>query len=114
MLTVQALNNLGVNTADGLSRCLNNEQFYFRLINTAMEDDSIEQLETAIGIGDLDTAFQIAHNLKGSMGNLSLTPIYEPIAEMTELLRSRTQTDYTAYLSTIKEKYKLLRDLCKK
>ena len=38
----------------------------------------------------------------GSTGNLSLTPIFAPVCEITELLRARTQTDYTALVSRIR------------
>lgn len=38
------------------------------------------------------------------MGNLALTPIYEPVYEITELLRARSEADYAPYLKTIAEK----------
>jgi hypothetical protein len=38
------------------------------------------------------------------MANLALTPITEPVSEMTELLRSGTDTDYTPYVEKIREK----------
>lgn len=112
MLTIEALKNLGVNTKDGLDRCLNNETFYFNLITRTMKDDSIAKLKNVIDAGDLDTAFQIAHNLKGSLGNLGLTPIYEPICEITELLRKREQIDYSPYLDRIIERKKEIEALC--
>lgn len=93
-------------------RCLNNEQFYFRLIRKCMADDNVEKLKAALDAGDLDTAFEIAHNLKGSMGNLALTPIYVPVAEMTELLRAHTEMDYSPYMNTIMEQKQILADLC--
>jgi HPt (histidine-containing phosphotransfer) domain-containing protein len=111
MLTIEALQELGVNTKEGLNRCLNNEQFYFRLIKKALDGNDVEKLRSAVEAGDLDTAFAIAHNLKGAMGNLSLTPIYESAAELTELLRSRTQTDYMPYINTITENRDALRAL---
>ena len=33
--------------------------------------------------------------------NLSLTPLTKPVSEITELLRSKTQTDYSAHLIKI-------------
>lgn len=112
MLTIEKLQELGVNTQEGLNRCLNNEQFYFRLIQQVMSDDSVEKLKAALEANDLDTAFSIAHNLKGSLGNLSLTPIYEPIAKMTELLRTRTEMDYTPLINTVMEQKAAIAALC--
>ena len=102
MLTIQALQDLGVNTKDGMARCLNNEQFYFRMLTKALGDDSCEKLAAAI------EAIELAHALKGVMGNLALTPIYDPVNEMLELLRSRTQMDYSPYIKTILEKKQAL------
>ncbi len=112
MLSIQKLQESGVNTKEGLARCLNNEQFYFKMIKKAMSDNSIENLKSAIEANDLDKAFEIAHNLKGVTGNLALTPLYEPIAEMTDLLRERKQMDYSAYIEKITNKKQEIAALC--
>ena len=112
MLTLQALQDFGVNTKEGMTRCLNNEQFYFRLINKALADNSYERLKAAVEANDLDSAFEIAHALKGVYGNLALTPLYEPVSEMTELLRARKEMDYSPYLETIQQRQQALQALC--
>ena len=66
----------------------------------------------ALEAGDLDAAFEAAHALKGVTGNLALTPIYEPVQVVTELLRSRTETDYSANLAQIEAALADLRALC--
>ena len=43
--------------------------------------------------GDKAAAFEMAHALKGVLGNLALTPIYKPLSEMTELLRAGKDPD---------------------
>ena len=98
MLTIEKLNEFGDNTNEALERCMNNEQFYLMLVEKALKDDSLDRLDTALKNGNLDEGFEIAHSLKGVLGNLSLTPLYDVIVEMTELLRSRTQTDYAPYM----------------
>ena len=114
MLTVDALEGYGANTKEGLSRCLNNESFYLKLVKKAAESDEFEKLQEAIGSGDLDRAFEIAHSLKGVTGNLSLTPVFQPVVEMTELLRSRDKkTDYTAFLAVLRDRVGQLRTICK-
>ncbi len=112
MLTIQSLQEKGANTKEGLERCLNNEQIYLRLVKKVLTDESFEKLKNAIAENDLDTAFTVAHNLKGSSGNLSLTPLYNSLVEITELLRSRTQTDYTPYLNAVLENKESLASLC--
>lgn len=95
---------LDLMTDDALTRCMGNESFYFKLIGKAVEDKNFTVLEEAVAAHDLDAAFEAAHSLKGVMGNLALTPIYDPVYEITELLRARTETDYAPYLQTIAEK----------
>ena len=45
MLTIEKLREFGADTDDGLARCLNNETFYLRLVDKAMQDPSFDRLE---------------------------------------------------------------------
>ncbi|MBQ4512166.1 MAG: Hpt domain-containing protein [Anaerolineaceae bacterium] len=113
MLSIQNLKEIGVNTKEGLERCLNNEQFYLKMVKKTMEGDNVEKLKAAIEANDLDKAFEIAHNLKGVTGNLSLAPLYQPLSEMTEHLRAREQMDYSSYIETITANKEKLAALCR-
>ena len=104
MLTVGQLCEWGANTDEALGRCLNNENFYLMLVGKAMQDQSFDKLREALEAKDLDKAFDAAHALKGVMANLALTPLTVPVSEITELLRSRTEMDYSPYLEKINEK----------
>ena len=112
MLTLDALREFGANVDEGMGRCLNNEQFYFRLIGMALEDPGFGRLEEAVGSGDMHAAFEAAHALKGVLGNLALTPLYTPASEMTELLRAGTATDYEPYLQMIRAQREKLKAIC--
>lgn len=101
MLTIDALRSYGANVDEGLRRCMNNEAFYLRLAVMAVEDGNFEKLHAALSGGDLDAAFEAAHALKGALGNLALTPMSAPVAELTELLRHKTPADYQAYCGEI-------------
>ncbi len=103
MLTIETLNEFGVNTKEGLTRCMNNEKFYFRMIGMGLKSDQFEKLGAALENGKLDEAFEAAHALKGVLGNLALTPIYNPLAEMTELLRAGKSEDYVTMYQPIME-----------
>ena len=108
MLTIDALKQLGCDTDDGLSRCMGNEAFYFKLIGKVIDDKNFQALEDAVAAKDLDKAFDAAHSLKGVLGNLALTPVYQPVYEITEFLRERKDIDYSEYLKTISDKRKEL------
>ena len=96
MLTIEQLNEFGADTKDGLSRCMGMESLYLRLVGMLAKDTHMKDLKAALDQGDLNAAFEAAHALKGVLANLSLTPVLTPVSEMTELLRAKTETDYTA------------------
>lgn len=101
MLSVEALREYGANVDEGLGRCMGNKDLYLRLVSTVPSEKSFGLLKDSLESGDLGAAFEAAHALKGITGNLALTPLYEPIVEITELLRARKDMDYTDILSDI-------------
>jgi HPt (histidine-containing phosphotransfer) domain-containing protein len=102
MLSIGALKDWGADVDEALVRCLNNENFYLMLVQKAVQDQNFDRLPEAVATGDLEKAFEAAHALKGVMANLALTPILKPVQEITELLRSRTETDYAPLLNEIR------------
>ena len=103
MLTLEKLDEFGVDTKEGLTRCMNNQKFYFRMISMGLSNDSFEKLGKALEENNLEEAVEAAHALKGVLGNLALTPIYKPLSEMTEMLRAKKTADYTAMYEPIME-----------
>ena len=89
MLSVESLKSFGANTEEGLGRCFNNEAFYLRLVGMGLADANFDRLKAAMEARDTRAAFEAAYALKGSIGNLALTPIYEPICALTEKLRGQ-------------------------
>ncbi|MBO6114958.1 MAG: Hpt domain-containing protein [Lachnospiraceae bacterium] len=111
MLTIDALKKYGANVEEGLTRCINNEALYLRLVGTVVDEKNFDKLRNALEEGNPDEAFEAAHALKGVLGNLALTPIYDKVVEMTELLRARTDMDYSALETEIENKREELRSL---
>ena len=66
--------------------------------------------EVVDGFGDVSSVGN-GSMLKGALGNLSLTPLYAPVAEMTELLREKNEMDYSAMLGEILSKRAALKAL---
>ena len=113
MLSIEQLKEYGANTDEGVQRCFGNQEFYLKLVKMMPPDGNFERLYAAVDSGDLDQAFGAAHALKGATGNLSLTPLYDPIQEITELLRKRTEMDYSALIQQIRSSRDALAELCK-
>lgn len=101
MLTIEKLREHGVNVDEGVRRCVSNEAFYLTMVTRVLQEPSFDNLKAALDAGDLDRAFDIAHALKGVTANVSLTPLAEPVAKMSDLLKVRTDMDYGPLLSEI-------------
>ena len=104
MITLDKLNQFGANTKEGLDRCMNNEAFYLRLVDKAINDDSFIKLKDELENKNYDEAFKIAHSLKGVLGNLSLTPLYDLAVDITENLRISKEIDYFELINKLLNK----------
>lgn len=109
MITLEKLQGYGADVQSGLSRCMGREDFYLRLINKSLEDTSVtEKLRAAMEAGDIKAGFEAAHALKGVYGNLSLTPVFEPVSELTEILRAGSFEGAPEKYALFLEKYQEL------
>ena len=113
MITIDALKEYGANVDEGLARCMGNEALYTKLVSTIPAEDKFNKLKESLDAKDLDSAFENAHALKRVTGNLALTPLYDPLVEITELLRSREDIDYSDLISNIIQKRDELENICK-
>ena len=94
MNTIETLKSKGADIATGLARCANNEALYLKLVGMGLGDQKFEELGTVLAQNDLDRAFEICHALKGVIGNLALSPLFESLSRLTEVLRARESADY--------------------
>ncbi|MBO6129855.1 MAG: Hpt domain-containing protein [Pseudobutyrivibrio sp.] len=99
MLTIEVLRQFGANVDEGLERCMGDGDFYLELIPDALVESYYKSIEDLILSNDYHQAFEVAHSLKGILSNLALTPILEPVSEITEGLRANKEMDYSPYIS---------------
>ena len=88
MITLDKLAAYGADVDEGIARCMGMEDFYLQLVTMMLEDENLSILEDAVADGDTARAFDAAHSLKGSLGNLELFPLAEPVRKITEKLRN--------------------------
>ena len=112
MITLEALKEFGADTEKGLAMCMGNEALYLRLVGSVPGESRFDDLAKALEAGNYDAAFDAAHALKGVLGNLSLTPLFDKASEITELLRSRTDMDYSSLLAQLTDSKEKLAKLC--
>ena len=113
MLTIEKLKEFGVDVESGLKRCVNNEALFLRLVAMVPGNDSFSKLYTSIENKDFDEAFKAAHSLKGILSNLSINNMLKPVQDITELLRGKTDCDYSLYLKDIEGMRKTLEEMSK-
>jgi HPt (histidine-containing phosphotransfer) domain-containing protein len=89
-MVLDSLKAAGADTEDGLKRCLGKEDFYLKMINLALKNENFELLGGALQAEDFAGAFERCHALKGVIANVSLTPLYDLISDLTEKLRACT------------------------
>jgi HPt (histidine-containing phosphotransfer) domain-containing protein len=73
---------LYVNEAEGMARLRNNANLYKRMLGLFVKSPEFAAFEEAYAAGDITRAGEVAHAIKGSSGNLSLTRVFELTNQM--------------------------------
>ena len=84
------LRDWGCDVDGALGRVLDDEELLVDLLNRASADPTLNDLGVALRAGNIRLGFELAHSLKGVLGNLGITPMYLIASEMTETLRAGT------------------------
>lgn len=93
MTLFEELSECGVDISDGLNRLINNEAVYEKLLKKLPESVKQQEVLSFLDSGDIETAIQRAHSIKGVTGNLSVTPLYSAYTEIVNLLRANKLTE---------------------
>lgn len=108
----------GADYTSTMERFLYNESMYLRFLDMLFQDDNLQKLEMFLVQGDVKGAFEAAHTLKGVVGNMGLTPLYNVICIIVEPLRAgEIRNDYMDLYRDIQiefEKAAQFRDSLKK
>lgn len=98
-----------------MGRFMGNEMLYLRILGKLPNDKNMEKLGAAIAAGDLKSAFEAAHTLKGVSGNLGLAPFYEKVCAITEALRGRAAgSGYERLYADVQAEYQRAAQFCEK
>ena len=92
MLTIDSLRTYGANVEEGMGRCMNKEPFYLKVVSMVKDDvdGSFAKLKAAMAERNAQKTFEAAHALKGSTGNVALTPIFKPVCALSDMLKGHT------------------------
>lgn len=100
MNTEQFYNSIHADYQNILRR-FRKESMIIRFLKKFEQDPSFEQLKLSLEKKDQKEAFMAAHTLKGIAQNLSLDPIYEKAAVITDLLRQEWNDEAVYYFEQL-------------
>lgn len=86
----------GADVETTLRRFVGNDAIYVKFLKKFPDDPNYEKLGENIEAGDFEEAYKCAHALKGVVGNLGLTPIYERVSKLVEELRGKNSEEVDA------------------
>lgn len=102
----------GVDYEETMGRFAGNESLYLKCLDLLYQDENLQALDAALESGDLTTAFEAAHSLKGAIGNMGLTPLYDAVCTIVEPLRARErECDYPVLLQAVRSEYEKTNEL---
>lgn len=88
MALFDELKELGVDVDGGLKRINNNEKLYTKLLGSFVKAINTYKVTPDYDGNDYNEVIEKAHAIKGTSGNLSITPVYEAYTEIVNLLRA--------------------------
>jgi HPt (histidine-containing phosphotransfer) domain-containing protein len=103
-----------VNFDEGVKRVMNNAKLYVKLLGKFRTDTNLNDLDAALGAGDMEKAQIAAHTLKGVAANLSLTELFKQSLELETQIKSqavdpgRHETVKTVFAQTQQEVDKVI------
>ena len=115
MLFLEQAAEKGINVDDALQRFMGNEALLEKMLKKLPETVSPsryggngQDLEVVAFLksGDTTTALANAHTLKGIMGNLSITGLYQAYTDIVTALREGRPTDAEDILTAISDTQK--------
>ena len=87
------LKGWGADPDAALHRMLGDEDFYLKLLREFACEQEVSDFELAVEARNYKEAFRLAHSMKGTAANLSLTPLYDALSVLVEDLRGGPVVD---------------------
>ena len=83
----------GADVETTLKRFMGNEAIYQKFLGRFPDDPNYHNIGKNLEEGAFEAAYECAHALKGVVGNLGLTPIFDRVSDLVEELRNKAPED---------------------
>ena len=84
----EILVSVGIDYDEAKERFSGSIDLFEKFLEEMASTEALEPLKRALNNSEVETAFKVAHTLKGNFGNLSIEPLYKIITPLVEELRS--------------------------
>ena len=110
-MTLEAFyNTIGSDYKAVLTRMCNSEKILDKFVRKFQNDKTAEELFAAYESGEYETAFRMAHTLKGLCANLGLDKLHDSASELTEALRNTVADNAPTLFEQVRADYKMTMD----
>ena len=89
----------GADVEGTLKRFMGNDGIYLKFLGKFPNDPNYANLGINMESANYEEAYKCAHALKGVVGNLGLTPIFENVSALVEELRNKANAEVDAALA---------------
>ena len=96
---------IGSDYKQALARMANSEKMLLKFVKKFPNDPSAAELFASFEKGDFQTAFRMAHTMKGLCANLGLDRLRESSSELTEALRGSVAENAGELLERVRRYY---------
>lgn len=90
------LEESGADVEATLKRFMGNDAIYQKFLGKFPADPNYANLGVHLEAGAFEEAYKCAHALKGVVGNLGLTPIFNHVSALVEELRNKSDEEVDA------------------
>lgn len=107
---LKKLSTYGANVSEAMERFLNDEEMYIDCLRLLAEDKTFYLLGDAVKRRDQKAIFEYAHSLKGAVGNLGITRLFNAICELVEPVRAKDLSNVDELYNNMLEEFETLRE----
>ena len=95
----------GCDVPSALPRFLDDKSMYYMFVKQDVDEPAFALLGERIAQNDVKGAFEKAHELKGVVANMSLTPIFNTVVSIVEPLRAGKWTGVKENYATLQNQW---------
>ena len=110
----EILESVGIDYDEAIERFAGSTDLFEKFLKEITANNVLASLQKALTEGDIISAFNVAHTLKGNFGNLSLKPLYATITPLVEELRNENIVEAQKLYIQLEKEYGVITEGIKK